>query len=69
MESSREVVRDYRTEVSRWYWRLVEFLAGSSERGAVEAVHRELQRRRLVPPGIRLRATMYAEGRKYADPS
>lgn len=63
------VVRDERSEVSRWYWSLVEFIAGSAERSAVEAVHRELRRRGLVPPGIRLRATMYAEGRFYGDPS
>lgn len=69
MARSSVVVRDERSEVSRWYWNLVEFLAGSAERSAVEAVHRELRRRGLVPPGIRLRASMYVEGRFYAERS
>lgn len=68
MVRARTFVRDEREAMSRLYWRLVEFIAGSVERSAIEAVHRELQRRGLTPPGVRLRAEMYADGRLYGDP-
>lgn len=67
MASKSAVVRDQRTEMSRMYWSLVEFMAGSSEREAVESVHRELQRRGLSR-GARLSRWMFREGRRYGDP-
>lgn len=69
MEGQRLVVRDQRSEVSQAYWRLVEWVAGSVDRADIEAVHREFQARGLAPRGVRLRASMYRDGRFYASSS
>jgi len=62
MGRARPLVRDQRSAMSRSYWRIVEWVAGCSDRDVIEAVHRSFQARGFTPKGVRLRASMYRDG-------